>query len=271
MPNCQSLVCTNRTVAPTAVTVASSSCAVFHGWRCLVLRLAVRADNARTSAFWPRTDPVTMANRHRGASRRNGRSPRNGGSGRDGGSRQHALSPHGSRIAHRRPGAAHLSRGGEAMVSPHPYRRPGPLALVAVGGTIGTLVRSTLSAAFPALPGAIPWSTFWINVTGAFLLGALLRLLSDTGTGTGTGTSTSTGSREANRLKLRWCLGTGLLGGYTTYSTFVVESITLARQDQVAAAATYDVLSLLVGYAAAWGGWYGVARRRGKMAGKQRA
>ena len=129
------------------------------------------------------------------------------------------------------------------------YLRAWALALVAAGGAAGTLARYGLERAIGNPPGGFPWATFTANVTGAFLLGALLHALVLAGD--------DTGARRAVRL----CLGTGVLGGYTTYSGFAVQTVTLAGAVPSAAlppggpapllALGYDVASLACGIGAA--------------------
>ncbi len=80
------------------------------------------------------------------------------------------------------------------------------LALVAAGGCAGTLVRATLERAWPASPGHLPVTTLALNVVGALALGLLLGVLGE------------------GRPRLRLALGTGVLGGLTTHSTFILES-----------------------------------------------
>ena len=80
------------------------------------------------------------------------------------------------------------------------------LALVAAGGCAGTLVRAALERAWPASPGHLPVTTLALNVVGALALGLLL------------------GALGAGRPRLRLALGTGVLGGLTTHSTFILES-----------------------------------------------
>jgi CrcB protein len=115
-------------------------------------------------------------------------------------------------------------------------------ALVAVGGTIGTSARASLEATFPPAPGELPWVTLAINLTGSFALGAILELLLRTGP--------DTGWRRAVRLGC----GTGVIGGFTTYSTFVLEIDQLARQGHLTVSVVYARLSVLAGLAAAGGG-----------------
>ena len=83
---------------------------------------------------------------------------------------------------------------------------PACLALVAAGGCAGTLVRAALERAWPASPGHLPVTTLALNVVGALALGLLLGALGE------------------GRPRLRLALGTGVLGGLTTHSTFILES-----------------------------------------------
>lgn len=80
------------------------------------------------------------------------------------------------------------------------------LALVAAGGCAGTLVRAALERAWPASPGHLPVTTLALNIVGALALGLLLGVLGE------------------ERPRLRLALGTGVLGGLTTHSTFILES-----------------------------------------------
>jgi len=82
------------------------------------------------------------------------------------------------------------------------------LAAVSIGGALGTLARYGLGVAFPTPRGGFPWTTFVVNVTGCLLIGVLMVLASDVWGG---------------RRLVRPFLGTGVLGGYTTFSTYVVD------------------------------------------------
>ncbi|MFT4220584.1 MAG: CrcB family protein [Microbacterium sp.] len=115
------------------------------------------------------------------------------------------------------------------------------LALVFVGGTLGTLTRYLLSLAIPSW-GGLPVATFVINVSGAFLLGWLLESL------------TRRGPDHGLRRALRLLLGTGFLGGYTTYSAFAVDADGLIASADVAGAALYALATVVVGAAATFGG-----------------
>lgn len=113
---------------------------------------------------------------------------------------------------------------------------------VFAGGCVGALARAGLSAAVPDSGGGIPMTTLAINLSGAFILGWLLRTLA------------LTGSDRGVRRVIRLGAGTGVLGAYTTFSTFDVQNITLATHHHLAIAAIYLVISLLGGFAAAWAG-----------------
>jgi CrcB protein len=113
------------------------------------------------------------------------------------------------------------------------------LALIFLGAALGTTARSLLEGAFPAGPGAFPWTTLWINVCGSLLLGMLLEAIAESG-------------RDAGwRRGLRLGLGTGVLGGFTTYSTFSVETVLLLRSGHWLLALGYALASVVPGVLAA--------------------
>ena len=120
--------------------------------------------------------------------------------------------------------------------------RPAWLGLILVGGTAGTAVRGWLEGSFAAAAGQWPWTTFWINLSGALLLGLLLEVLAGSGPDRGW------------RRGLRLGLGTGFLGGYTTYSTFAVETFQLLDGGAVLIGLGYSVGSVLLGFLAATAG-----------------
>jgi CrcB protein len=97
----------------------------------------------------------------------------------------------------------------------------------------------------PLSPGAFPWATFWTNVTGSFALGVVVVVIL---------------RRYPSDRFARPFLASGFLGGYTTYSTFALETVLLARDGHAALGIAYAVASLLAGFAAAWAGIF-VARR----------
>ena len=128
----------------------------------------------------------------------------------------------------------------------------GSLTLVAMGGCTGTLVRATLEQTWPAAPGHLPTTTLAINVVGALALGLLL------------------GSLGERRPRLRLILGTGVLGGLTTHSTFILESHRLLTSDgstgRPALGAAYLLGSMVSGLAAAAVGLWLAGRLRRREA-----
>lgn len=121
-------------------------------------------------------------------------------------------------------------------------RLAGFALLVAVGSSLGTLARASIELAVPTPPGAWPWATFGINLVGSLLLGLLLEVLSRTGEDRGW------------RRTVRLGVGTGVIGGFTTYSTLIVEIDQLVRFGGGAVAASYALTSILLGLVAAGAG-----------------
>jgi CrcB protein len=104
------------------------------------------------------------------------------------------------------------------------------LGVVAAGGVLGALARYGIGLAVPHKPAGFPWATFAINVSGCLLIGVLMVLVTDVWPG--------------HRL-LRPFLGTGLLGGYTTFSTYVVDVQHLLGAGAARTALVYLVGTLL--------------------------
>jgi CrcB protein len=104
---------------------------------------------------------------------------------------------------------------------------------VAAGGVLGAVARYGLGVAFPTPPAGFPWTTFAINVAGCLLLGALIPL-------------------AGSHAVLRPFLGTGVLGGFTTFSTYILDIHRLVREQQLTLAVTYlfatAVSALLAAY-----------------------
>ncbi len=118
----------------------------------------------------------------------------------------------------------------------HPRRaRPSVLAVVLAGGFLGTAARYGVERALPPASGGFPAATFAVNCSGSFLLGLLLAAML---------------GRARPAPHLRAFVATGLLGGWTTYSTMVVDAATLGREGHVALAAGYLALTLVVGLTA---------------------
>ncbi|MBL0928126.1 MAG: fluoride efflux transporter CrcB [Phycisphaerales bacterium] len=128
---------------------------------------------------------------------------------------------------------------------------PAKILFVALGGALGSVLRYLLSAWInPAAPQGFPLGTLAVNVTGCLAIGALGALMVTPG---------------PIAIREEWRLGLfmGVLGGYTTFSSFAFESLTLAREGQWTAAAAYVLLSNLLGLGAAAGGYLAAARLAG--------
>lgn len=132
------------------------------------------------------------------------------------------------------------------------HLRPRSILLVFVGGAIGTAVRYLLTLSVPPIAG-VPLITFLINVSGAFVLGWLLQSLA------------LRGPDEGARRDLRLFAGTGILGGYTTYSSLAVDTDGLIAAQSVGLSILYAGATIVVGAAASVAGIAvasAVARRR---------
>lgn len=121
------------------------------------------------------------------------------------------------------------------------HLRPGALALVFLGGSAGTGARVILTDVTPLVAG-VPAVTVGINVAGAFLLGLLLEALIRRGPDTGT------------PRRLRLLLGTGFLGGFTTYSALSLGTVMLLTEGRAGTAALYGLGSVVLGLLAAAAG-----------------
>ena len=112
-----------------------------------------------------------------------------------------------------------------------------PTILVALAGGLGAAARYRIAVAVGSR--SFPWATLGINVVGCFLIAVLL----------------------AGPAPARWgttttaALGVGLLGGFTTFSTFGYETFSLLRDERVGAALGYAAASLVLGMLAVAAGY----------------
>ena len=109
-------------------------------------------------------------------------------------------------------------------------RTPVAFGLVGLGGAVGGMLRYGLSTALPDEPGTFPWTTLGINLAGSFLLGFLVAGIV---------------GRRAAPTWVRPALGTGLLGGFTTFSAVSHALDVLVTDGLVGAAALYLVGTLI--------------------------
>jgi len=113
---------------------------------------------------------------------------------------------------------------------------------IAIGGVLGCWARFAQTNLVQAVYGRdFPFATISINVIGSFLMGFLF---------------IETLERLTIAPALRTGILTGALGGYTTFSTFEMETLLLAESGELLKAALYVVLSVGLGFAAAFGGAY---------------
>ncbi|HET7475658.1 MAG TPA: CrcB family protein [Dermatophilaceae bacterium] len=119
------------------------------------------------------------------------------------------------------------------------------LAVVAAGGAAGALARYGIGQAWPTDAARFPATTLGINLVGCALIGILMVLVSDVWTG--------------HRL-LRPFLGTGLLGGFTTFSTYAVDVQRLTTTGHAAAGLAYLLATPLGALVAVWGTAAGTRR-----------
>lgn len=122
---------------------------------------------------------------------------------------------------------------------------PSPLAataFVALGGAVGSALRFQVGRTMthwlgPQAVTAFPWATLTVNVVGSLAMGLLAGWLARHGTG-----------GEAWRL----LLGVGVLGGFTTFSAFSLELMTLVERGQPGLATVYAGVSVIAGLGALW-------------------
>ena len=100
--------------------------------------------------------------------------------------------------------------------------------VVALGGVLGALGRWGVSVGVPHEPGAWPWATVTVNLTGCLVIGLLLAVLL---------------ARFPDHPWLRPLLATGVCGGYTTFSTFAVDGVQLADAGRWGLGAIYVLVS----------------------------
>jgi fluoride exporter len=113
------------------------------------------------------------------------------------------------------------------------------LVAISVGGGLGALARWLLGEVFPAGRTAFPWTTLAINVSGCLLIGVLMVLVSDVWVG---------------RRLLRPFLGVGVLGGYTTFSTYTVDITRLVSNGAATVGLAYLVGTVCAALVATYAG-----------------
>ncbi len=109
------------------------------------------------------------------------------------------------------------------------------IALVALGGATGSVLRYLVGRLMgPQADVSVPWHTIIVNVSGAFVIGLLIVLA----------------ARGGWPGWWRPLIAVGILGGYTTFSTFSLEVVELGLRGRWGVAAGYAAASMLLGFAA---------------------
>jgi CrcB protein len=111
--------------------------------------------------------------------------------------------------------------------------------LVGIGGFAGAVLRFAVGVFVASRYGLrFPYGTFFINVTGSFLIGLVMVLL----------------ARTTASAYWRYLIPIGFIGGYTTFSTFEYETLRAIQDGQVLSGLLNVVLSVAVGFIAVWAG-----------------
>ncbi|MEV5987742.1 CrcB family protein [Streptomyces sp. NPDC052051] len=141
----------------------------------------------------------------------------------------------------------------ESSRQPSPWRGQGPVvAVVALGGGIGAGARYGASLLWPTPTGGFPWTIFVVNLVGCAVIGVFMVVITDVW--------------AAHRL-VRPFFGTGVLGGFTTFSTYAVGVQELVSGDHPRIALAY-LFATPVGALASV--WLAVAGARRVLAWRQR-
>ncbi|MEU3656816.1 fluoride efflux transporter CrcB [Streptomyces sp. NPDC032161] len=116
--------------------------------------------------------------------------------------------------------------------------RQGPVvAVVAVGGAVGATARYGASLLWPTATGAFPWTTMTVNAVGCAVIGVFMVVITDVW--------------AAHRL-VRPFFGTGVLGGFTTFSTYAVDIQRLVDGRETRTGLAYLALTPVVALTAVW-------------------
>ncbi|HET7305467.1 MAG TPA: CrcB family protein [Segeticoccus sp.] len=113
------------------------------------------------------------------------------------------------------------------------------VAVVALGGAVGAVTRHLVEVAWPSAPGGFPAAVLAINVVGSALIGVLMVAVTDV---------------FSPHPLVRPFLGTGVLGGFTTFSTYAVDvhTLTATGETGLAAGLGYLVATPVVALLAVW-------------------
>ncbi|MFJ7327186.1 CrcB family protein [Streptomyces cyaneofuscatus] len=132
--------------------------------------------------------------------------------------------------------------------TPEELPEPGPpaasqarvLGAVAAGGALGAVARYGALVVWPVAGGGFPWTVFVVNVSGCAVIGALMVLTVERG-------------RVTHPL-VRPFLGVGVLGGFTTFSTYAADVSGLLVRQELLTAVAYMAATVVAALAAVWAG-----------------
>ncbi|SED19910.1 CrcB protein [Streptomyces sp. 2131.1] len=111
------------------------------------------------------------------------------------------------------------------------------VGVVALGGAVGASARYGAGLLWPTATGGFPWTTLVVNVVGCAVIGVFMVITSEVW--------------AAHRL-VRPFFGTGVLGGFTTFSTYAVDIERLVSKDRAGTGLVYLGVTLLAALAAVW-------------------
>lgn len=114
------------------------------------------------------------------------------------------------------------------------------ILLVAAGGAVGSVLRYLVGLwTLRSFGPAFPWGTLTVNITGSFLIGVLAEAI---------------GRKFGASVEMRVFLITGILGGYTTFSAFSLDAMTLLERGEPVTALIYVASSVLLSALAVFAG-----------------
>jgi CrcB protein len=109
------------------------------------------------------------------------------------------------------------------------------LLWIGIGGSLGSIARALCASLFPApVPGSLPLATLFVNILGSFIIGFVYG-------------RTTQSVLPATTVAF---LTTGFCGGFTTFSAFSIETVTLLRDGHTSVAVMYIGLSVVLGLTA---------------------
>jgi CrcB protein len=113
-----------------------------------------------------------------------------------------------------------------------------PYLLVGLGGALGAIARYSVGTAVPASASGFPLATTLINVTGSLAMGVLIGVLAKT--------------TPQYQNEIRLFVAVGIFGGFTTFSSFSLDAITLIERGDFLLATAYIVGSVVLSLAGLW-------------------